>query len=237
MTEATILTFHEDPKLKEQLLVRIGAHEQADAIAKGAYEKWNGGVKRCAVGCSLRDLAERGDEPEDWHQAMEDILGVPAWLARLEDTVFEHLPDELAKGWPRRFSEAVPVGVSLEGLADRLAVRRLREECLPLAPGWPERVRGQVVAAVEEVVAALESGDADARVKAWSAGSAARSAARSAAWSGWSAARSGARSAESAARSAARSAESAGWSEWSAWGHEAVRIVEELERVAAEAAA
>jgi hypothetical protein len=206
MPEKT-LTFHDDPAVKDLLLARIGAHEQADAIARGAYEKWNGGVKRCAVGCSLRDLSERGDEPEDWHRAMEDVLGVPYWLARLEDHVFEHLPDELAKGWPRRFSEALPVGVSLDGLADRLAVRRLREECLPQSGVWPGSVRAEVVAAIEQVIAALEPKRNE-----------------SAAESAESAAASAESAAGSAASAAARSA---------AYEREASRIVEELERIGA----
>jgi hypothetical protein len=121
-----------------------------------------------------------------------------AWLARLEDRVFEGMTAEDAKGWPRRFSEAVPVGVSLDGLADRLAIRRLREECLPLSGTWPKSVRAQVVAAIEQTIAALEGKDEDQRRSAWwAAASAARSA--SAAW--WAA----------AAESAARSASAAWW--------------------------
>ena len=101
--------------------------------------------------------------------------------------------------WPRRFAEAIPVGVSLDGLADELAIARLREECLPLSGKWPESIRAEVVAAIEQVIAALE-GKAD------------RSAARSAAWS---AAESAAESAESA-RSAERAARSAWWAARSA---------------------
>ena len=146
---AEIKAFHGDPDLKSKLLTRIAAHEKADAIAQGAYERWNGNVKRCAVGCSLRDLSDRGNPPNDWHAEMERVLGVPAWLAHLEDRVFESLPFEDSKIWPRRFSEALPVGVNLDGLADRLAIRRLREECLPLSGSWPESIRAKVVAAIE----------------------------------------------------------------------------------------
>src|ERR1700757_2778572 len=124
MTTTTTTTFHNNPAEKIALLERIGAHEVADAIAQGSYESWNGSARRCAVGCSVRDLDERGDEPSDWHARYEEVTGIPAWLAQLEDRVFEGLPSDVAKGWPRRFSEAVPVGVSLDGLADRLAIRR-----------------------------------------------------------------------------------------------------------------
>jgi hypothetical protein len=170
--------------------------------------------------------------------------------------------DEMGAGreeWALRVAVMdMPSGKSADHLLDLLAIRRLREECLPLAPSWPESVRGQVVAAIEEVIAALESDDADARVKAWSAESAAWSAAESAESAAWSAARSAGSAAESAAwsaaESAARSAGSAAWSAaWSAVGsaawsaesagsaarsaafeREASRIVEELERIGAE---
>ncbi len=211
MTEATeILTFHNDPKIKKRLLARIAAHEKADAIAQGSYEKWNGAPVRCAVGCSVRDLMEHGPEPEDgWHEEMERLLGVPVWLASLEDKVFESLPSKDAKLWPRRFSQALPIGADLDGLADRLAIRRLREECLPLSGTWPESIRAQVVAAIEQTIASLE-------------GKEERSAAESAARAAWSAAESAAESAAWAAWSAAESA---------AWKREADRIVEELEKI------
>src|ERR1700752_398285 len=182
-TKTTIKTFHGDPELKTKLLVRIGGHEQADAIVQGSYETWNGDVHRCAVGCSLRDLADRENPPSDWHQAMEDVLGIPVWLAHLEDRVFEGLSSEDAKAWPRRFSEALPVGTNLDGLNDRLAVRRLRGECVPLSGTWPESSRVQVVAAIEQCIAALEGkGDRAAATSARSARSAssAESAAESA---------------------------------------------------------
>src|ERR1700677_1110689 len=169
-TETEVITFHGDPKLKRKLLARITAHEKADAIAQGTYETWNGGVHRCAVGCSLRDLTDKDNQPTDWHQTMEDVLGVPVWLASLEDRVFEGMTSDDAKGWPKRFSKALPVGVNLDGLADRLSIRRLREECLSLSGQWPESIRAQVVAAIEQTIAALETkDDAQLRSAAWSA--------------------------------------------------------------------
>lgn len=134
-------TFYNRPELKEKLLHRIGEHEKYDAIARGSYESWTatrlGGMapKRCAVGCSVRDLWEAGTEPADWHEAMQDMFAIPEWLAYLEDAIFEGMPFDASKGWPRRFAEAIPVGVPMGDLSpimDRLSVQRLRLEVMPL---------------------------------------------------------------------------------------------------------
>lgn len=69
---------------------------------KGCY--WENG-KGCAVGCTIHS----GD-----HSTYEDELGIPTWLAYLEDAVFEGLPNEYAMTWPEKFLEAIPVGVDLE---------------------------------------------------------------------------------------------------------------------------
>ena len=197
-----LLTYHDDPKVKASLLRRIRAHERADRLTQGTYGSMSGYWRGCAVSCSLATPSGRFDGEivtEGLHAEYPKQLGLPVWLAHLEDRIFEGLPQEEAMQWPRRFAEAIPVGVSLDGLADELAVARLREECLPLSGTWLESVRAEVVAAIEQVIAALEGkGDRSAAgsaaesawaaaESAWSAGSAAESA-RSAARSAWSAA-------------------------------------------------
>jgi flagellar biosynthesis GTPase FlhF len=230
-TTEPLRAFHGEQEVKDRLLARIGAHEKADAIIGGTYGTKKGGVwKACAVGCSVHDLTE-DDRAENPHARYPDLLGLPEWVAYLEDRIFEGLPTEKQPAFPRRFAAAIPVGADFDGFADRLAIRRLKEECLPLSGSWPESIRAQVVASIEQTIAALEgkgdreaaarsarSAESAARSAAWSAArSAARSArsAESAARSAESAAESAesaARSAESAAESAARSAESAAWS-------------------------
>ena len=232
----TLTTYHGDPKVKASLLRRISAHEKADRLTQGTYGSMSGYWRGCAVSCSLATPSGRFDGEivtKGLHAEYPKHLGLPVWLAHLEDRIFEGLPQEEAMQWPRRFAEAIPVGVSLDGLADELAVARLREECLPLSGTWLESIRAEVVAAIEQVIAALEGkGDRSAAgsaaesawaaaESAWSAGSAAESA-RSAARSAWSAAGSAAESARSAAESAwaaesaAESARSAAESAWAA---------------------
>ena len=50
------------------------------------------------------------------HDAYEAELGFPTWLARLEDTLFEGMPNHAAKSFPVTFLEAVPVGRNLEAV-------------------------------------------------------------------------------------------------------------------------
>jgi hypothetical protein len=96
-----MLTFHGDPKIKEFYVNRVSAHYDADEIVKGKY--WENG-KGCAVGCTIH-----GNN----HFAYETELGIPIMIARLQDRIFEGLPNKLSKEFPLNFITAVPVGVDL----------------------------------------------------------------------------------------------------------------------------
>jgi len=193
--------FHNDPAVKAKYLARVQAHAAADKLIQGAG--WDG-FKGCAVGCTL--------EAYD-HSRYPIELGLPAWLARLEDSIFEGLPTELAMTWPERFLQAIPVGAELEVVRHRLAVVRL-DRLIALQTDALAANTGDVLNAITQVITVLEV------VKRCHVGeitgehcSVSFESAESAAWSAWSAAR----SAESAARSAAESAESAARSARSAW--------------------
>ena len=189
---------------KTELLARIARHEALDTIAQGAYADagGNGLLRVCAVGCAMVEPADKTPSINNWHQAMEDMWGIPAWLGELEDRVFEGLPIEEAKTWPRRFVEAIPVDKELgQKLAHKLAALRLRETILPLAPTWPDDLREQVSSAVQGMVDALERGENLSAAES----AAAEAAESAAAWSAKSAA-----SATWAAKSAAEAAEVGG---------------------------
>src|SRR3990167_5594668 len=97
----TLLSFHGDPAVKEKYLARVRAHQTADEIVQGYY--WENG-KGCAVGCTVHGPS---------HVAYENELGIPEWLAWLEDGLFEDMSAKDAKGWPLAFLEAIPVGSDL----------------------------------------------------------------------------------------------------------------------------
>ena len=97
-----MIAFHGKQEIKEKYLARVLAHQKADEIIKGKY--WNKG-KGCAVGCTIH-----GSE----HSRYETELGIPTWLARVEDRLFEGMSNEKAKEWPARFLKAIKPGVDLE---------------------------------------------------------------------------------------------------------------------------
>ncbi len=97
-----MIAFHNDKKIKTKYLNRVVAHRKADELVKGNY--WQNG-KGCAVGCTIHGSS---------HKAYETELGIPEWLARLEDRTFENLSDKDAMVWPEKFLKAIPVGVDLE---------------------------------------------------------------------------------------------------------------------------
>ena len=96
--------FHGDQKIKDKYLARVLAHQKADEIVKGQY--WEKG-RCCAVGCTIHSSN---------HKAYEDELGIPEWLARVEDVLFEGMPLEDAKEWPYKFLDSIKPGLDLEKL-------------------------------------------------------------------------------------------------------------------------
>jgi hypothetical protein len=94
-------SFHNKEEVKSKLLIQLKKHFDADEIIKGKY--WEGG-KGCAVGCTIYS---------NDHTLYEKNLGLPEWLARLEDRIFEGMSNEKAKQFPIDFIAAIPIGINL----------------------------------------------------------------------------------------------------------------------------
>lgn len=109
MEKTTMKAYHNDHKVKEKYMARINSHIAADELIKGKY--WERG-KGCAVGCTIHSSD---------HGLYEIELGIPRVLARLEDGIFEQLPNELAKTWPKRFLESIKVGADLSNIWPQFA--------------------------------------------------------------------------------------------------------------------
>ena len=255
---AALISFHGDEAIKRKYLRRVEAHRKADELVQGTGWEQNGVTRGCAVGC-IFDAYDHSRGPVE--------IGAPEWLLRLADTIHEGLPRETAIGkgpktsWPRRFLDAIPVGVNLEPVRWKFALvllgenaKRVRELQIdePLKQqvldaiekcrhvnqqaietgSWDESAARSAESAARSAARSAESAARSAESAAWSAARSAESAARSAAWS----AESAARSAESAARSAESAAWSAAWSaESAAWS--AARSAESAARSAAWSAA
>ena len=102
--------FHNDPLLKEKYLTRVQAHYDADQIIKGEY--WQNG-KGCAVGCTIHS---------NYHAKYESELGIPEDIAHLQDTIFEGLPNKLAKEFPLQFLSAISVGADLKNVSNLFTI-------------------------------------------------------------------------------------------------------------------
>ena len=219
-----MIAFHNDPQLKSALLAQLAAHRAADELVKGIG--WEDG-KGCSIGCSLHVYD---------HMEGERRFDVPVVLWRLNDAIFEGLPNEEAQLWPERFIKAISVGADLSRVGWRFLHWLLTDK--KVNPGIDHPLVSDAVAKCAELMARLARGEkatdeaaesaadaADAAASAESAAASAESAAasaKSAAWSAESAAASAAWSAKSAAwavesaESAARSAKIAAWSAESA---------------------
>ena len=181
-----MLSFHNDPAVKGKYVARLQVHHAADEIVQGKY--WENG-KGCAVGCTIH-----GSD----HKAYEDELGLPEWLARLEDVIFEGLPNDKAKDFACDFLEAIPVGKDLNRVKWQFCAFVLRENITHvMLLDISDQLKKQVIDAIRVCLKlhedAIETGEWPKSAAALAARSAARSAAELAAWS----------AAELAARSAA----------------------------------
>lgn len=94
--------FFGEQVIKDKYLQRLDAHRAADQLIRGTG--WANG-KGCAVGCTLEKYA---------HKAYETELGIPEWLARVEDEVFEGSREEYAMAWPSKFLSAIKPGADLK---------------------------------------------------------------------------------------------------------------------------
>ena len=96
-----MIAYHNDNKIKMKYIKRVKAHRLADELIKG--KGWTG-QKGCAVGCTLNKYE---------HSAYETEIGIPRAVARLEDVIFEGLPNKEAMEWPELFLKSVNVGSDL----------------------------------------------------------------------------------------------------------------------------
>ncbi len=186
-----MLAFHETTVTKPQIIKQLKAHAKADEFIKGKY--WEDG-KGCAVGCTIHGSN---------HAEYETRFGIPQMLAKLEDCIFEGLPNDKAKKWPLRFMQAIKPGADLRTVGwefqHRLQINNLK---LAQAQKFPK----DVIKSIQMVIDVLEPMTKGKKVDESAARSAAESAAESAAMSA-------ARSAMSAMSAAAASAAwSAAWS-------------------------
>jgi len=194
-----MLSFHNDPAVKQKYLTRVRGHEAADNIIRGTG--WENG-KGCAVGCTLENYD---------HSRYPIELGVPEWLARVEDTLFEGMSVEKSHTWPRVFLESIPVGVSDSDLDRKVKAPFLVMVLKSTLDTFDHEKFPDVKSAVDGSIALWEREDIGS--DEWK--EAARAAA-DAAWAAWAADAARAARAAADAADAARAAADAAWAAWAA---------------------
>ena len=236
-----MLSYNNDEKLKKMVVAEMKKHQEQDQFIKGSYKEKdeNGNFKGCAVGCTIDslNLVLKKSYSTDEHLVFEEAIGVPEWLARLQDKIFEGLPLGDNSQFAVDFLDAIPVGVNLNPIKWKFCAFFLKEgiDRILNQPNLSDELREQVVSAMRGVLNLQESAINTGEWNQDSAESAAESAARSAISAARSAAESAAESAISAAWSAAESAISAAWSaaesarsaEYKKYSIELIRLLKE----------
>ena len=99
------------PVTKDQLVNSLKRHAEKESFATGHY--WEDfPATGCGIGCSIHDFAP-GEESD--HGQYENLFGIPAELAVLEDHIFEHMTSDHHRPlWPLEFAQAVPQGADLD---------------------------------------------------------------------------------------------------------------------------
>jgi hypothetical protein len=225
-TNDTIPSFHGDAALKAEHVAQAEHHAAADMLASGTYGQGSGAEFRgCSVGCFAHEIDP--NRYGSWHETVAEARGLPEWLVRLQDSMFEGLPADDRASFHVQLAKRIPVGVSLAPVQHWIAIARIDRALAAQRTALEAKHAHGVHEAIEQTIAALEIGRR-AHEAAAGGNSCELSAAESAARSAESAAES-ARSAAESARSA-RSA-SAAWS--AAWIAERDALFAALDKAAA----
>jgi len=107
----TILSYQNDPKVKEMFQARFDQHRVADEVLQGTG--FSGG-RGCFIGCTMNEYN---------HESFAKQIR-PQWLAHLADSIFEGLPAIEAPQFGTDLLEAIPIGKDLEPVQWKLAVAR-----------------------------------------------------------------------------------------------------------------
>ena len=140
-----MLSYHSDPKLKAQALEEMREHQRLDHLEKGIYgfglDPNHPDFRGCMIGCL---------GGQNTHYGVFDRFGFPLALCHLFDATFEELPEPAHIAFTTDALEAIPVGVDLDPVVDRLVRWMLAD---PMH-GVRRRVTGS--ASIQRVIALFE---------------------------------------------------------------------------------
>ena len=161
-----MLSFHGEHKLKETTLKDAIWHQEQDKFQQGVW--WEGG-KGCSLGC----LLHYDNRQHDIFNKASDAWGLPMYLVKLQEHIFEGSTPKYALAWTARFVEVIPVGVDLDDVCPKIAIY-ICESVKQYAKGFK---------GLETVIqGVIDAHIAGSEKQLAAAGDAARDAARDAAW-------------------------------------------------------
>ncbi len=154
---------------KDAFIKEIKHHQEMDDFIRGNYGD-STTSKGCAVGCSIASINKLNNTnvSQSDHKGLEAI-GVPEWLAHLEDRFFENVSKDRHKQWPLEFSEAINEGADLEAIKLPYITYILEQNIdtlnIQLSKELDDDVReivNMALKANQDMIKALASGDAEA---------------------------------------------------------------------------
>jgi hypothetical protein len=173
-------------------------HRAADMLLAGNFNMVGG--QACSVGCFCHDY---GLMPGDF-EGLAKLTGYPEAAHRLQETIFEGLPEAERADWHVAFAEKAATVTDWETVIDRTVLASLR-----IAEPH-DKSESKVVAAVIALYERRLSGDNPSEADWDSAGAAGAAGVAGAAWAAWAAADAAwAARVAGAAWAAARAAEAA----------------------------
>lgn len=109
-----MLSFHNDPSIKQKYVDRLAEHHRLDQIVQRIT--WDENTAHgCSVGCVLHKYE---------HKAYENELGLPTWYAHLCDAIFERLPASEAPYFAMQSITEIPIGVNITPVKRKLEILR-----------------------------------------------------------------------------------------------------------------
>ena len=101
------------PEQKTEFLEQSRAHYAADMLIKGVFADIEAAsFKGCSVGCHLHHILPKRSASQinlidGKHAIVADHYGYPEWLAHLQDTIFEGLPNGESNRWHVQLAEVI----------------------------------------------------------------------------------------------------------------------------------
>jgi len=118
----TLQAFHNNLQLQKEFLDRAQSHYDADELIHGVY--WEEG-KGCAYGCMTHS---------NNHKDLELLYGMPEWIGRVVDVLFEGMENKYSKKFYLNFIRAVAKPLFLgfdnwQHIFHQLCLHILQKEC------------------------------------------------------------------------------------------------------------